>query len=141
MLAAKKAWGLDYSSWQENTDPCDGWEGIKRDADNRVTYLYSLSLPLSVIVLYGTTLFDKNLIITHKLTRDAPSIVSKSIMVNSETYLNEITSKILESLDLWPHIYHLWHNVERHIPSIGMIYHVHYQIYAKRHLSIVTKLH
>ena len=47
LLAAKKAWELDYSSWQENTDPCNGWMGIKCDADNRVTYLYSLSLFVS----------------------------------------------------------------------------------------------
>lgn len=38
LLAAKKAWGLNHSSWQGD-DPCNGWEGVQCDSDQRVTYL------------------------------------------------------------------------------------------------------
>lgn len=38
LLAAKEAWGLNYSSWQGD-DPCTSWKGVQCDDNQRVTYL------------------------------------------------------------------------------------------------------
>lgn len=38
LLAIKSAWKLNQSWWQGD-DPCKGWEGVRCDASNRVTYL------------------------------------------------------------------------------------------------------